>query len=217
MPNRNATKAIIFDVSGTLMDDIHSVWKANSDAYRAFGIYGFDTLEEFRERFRLPVAQFHQDNGVPEHLMEPVERKFRDVYPQYAPLIHVFPDVAGVLAELQRRDILLGVVSNIPTQFLKGHLRDFAIDNYFTALVGQEDCDEQKPSPKPLLTALRLLGVKQEDAMYVGDMEEDMMAAKAAGIMATAITRAEGYHSRRRLEKHKPDYFISDLTELLMV
>jgi HAD superfamily hydrolase (TIGR01549 family) len=217
MPNKNTAKAIIFDVSGTLMDDIHSVWKSNSDAYRAFGFYGFNTLEEFRERFRLPIAQFHRDNGIPAHLMEPVEKKFREVYPAYAPLIRVFPDVAGVLAELQRRNIVLGVVSNIPTQFLGEHLRDFEIERYFTALVGQEDCDEQKPSPKPLQTALRLLGVEQEDAMYVGDMEEDMMAAKAAGITATAITREEGYHSRRRLERQHPDYFISDLTELLMV
>ncbi|MBN1663877.1 MAG: HAD family hydrolase [Deltaproteobacteria bacterium] len=217
MPNRNNTRAIIFDVSGTLMDDIRSVWQANADAYRAYGIGGFKTLEEFRERIRLPIAQFHRDNNVPPHLMESVDRKFREIYPVYAPLIDVFPEVAGVLAELQSRNILLGVVSSIPTQFLSEHLQDFALDRYFTALIGQEDCDEQKPSPKPLLAALDLLGVDKQDAMYVGDMEEDMMAAKAAGITATAITRKEGYHSRRRLEKQKPDYFISDLNELLFV
>ncbi|MFA4837823.1 MAG: HAD hydrolase-like protein, partial [Dehalococcoidia bacterium] len=66
-----------------------------------------------------------------------------------------------------------------------------------------------------ILAALGKLGVSPEAAMYVGDMEEDLIAAKAANTLATAIIRERSYHPRWRLERQNPNYFISDLTELL--
>ncbi|MDD5093558.1 MAG: HAD family hydrolase [Dehalococcoidia bacterium] len=210
----NGVKAVIFDISGTLLDDIHVVWKANCDAYHTIGLDGFDTLEEFREKFKLPVPQFHRDNGVPAHLVSEIDLKFREFYPRYAPLVSIFPEVIGVLEELQSRRMALGVASNIPSVFLREHLRKFDLERYFTAIVGQEDCDEQKPSPKPILAALGKLGVRPQEAMYVGDMEEDLVAAKAAHTLATAIVRDRSYHPRWRLQRQNPHYLISDLTQL---
>jgi pyrophosphatase PpaX len=213
----NKVRAIIFDISGTLLNDIHVVWKANAEAYNAFGIYGCDTLEEFRKRFKLPIQEFHRINGVPDQLMWDVDRKFREAYPKYSHRVAIFPEVVGALEELRRRRLSLGVASNIPSNFLREHLAQFSIAQYFDAVVGQEDCDEQKPSPKPILTALARLGARPEEAMYVCDMEEDLIAAKAAGTLATAIARAESYHPRWRLERHNPDYVITDLVELLRI
>ena len=59
--------AIVFDVSGTLLNDIYAVWKATADAYAALGMNGFRNLEEFKERFRLPLSEFHLANGIPHH------------------------------------------------------------------------------------------------------------------------------------------------------
>jgi len=53
--------------------------------------------------------------------------------------------------------------------------------------------------------------------MYVGDMEENIMAGKRANAITVAIVRNESYHPRWRLERHNPDYIISSLEELLMV
>jgi len=211
----DSLKAIIFDVSGTLLNDIHVVWKANSDAYQAVGMAGFQTLEEFREKFKMPVPEFHRDNGVPKHLVETVDLEFRVAYPKYAGQVSIFPEVIGVLEELKRRQMLLGVASNIPSEFLRDHLGEFGIDGYFDAVVGQEDADEQKPSPAPILAALEKLQVLPHEAMYVGDMEEDLRAAKAAGTRVAAIVRDEGYHPLHRLQKHAPHYLITDLRELL--
>lgn len=207
--------AIVFDVSGTLLDDIQAVWQANSAAYREVGLNGFGTLQEFRDNFSLPVPAFHRRNGVPPHLIKELEMKFREVYPRYVSLIDIFPDVRAALDDLKARQISLGVASNIPSRFLREHLAQFGIDGFFAAVVGQEDCDEQKPSPKPILRALSHMGVSPQEAMYVGDMEEDLMAAKAAKTRATAITRDQGYHPRWRLEKHAPDYFIETLADLV--
>ena len=208
-------KAIIFDASGTILDDIQAVWRANSEAYRAVGLDGFDTLDEFREKFKLPVPEFHIENGVPPDLVATVDLKFREVYPRYESFVGIFPEVRQVLGELRNRNTMLGVASNIPTVFLLEHLQKMGIADCFEAITGQEDCKEQKPSPMPILVTLEKLGVQPQEAMYVGDMEEDIIAAKRANTITAAIVRDRSYHPRWKLERQEPDYLISSLGDLL--
>jgi HAD superfamily hydrolase (TIGR01549 family) len=210
-------KAIVFDASGTLLNDIVTVWKANWDAYDALGLNGPGTLEEFKIRFKLPVAEFHRANQIPPDLLQEVERKFREFYPRHASGVEIFPEVKNVLQELKKRGKILGVASNIPSLFLREHLKKIKIDGYFDTINGQEDCDEQKPSPRPILITLLKLGVRPQEAMYVGDMEEDIIAGKRANAVTVAIVRNESYHPRWRLEKQNPDFLISSLRELLPV
>jgi HAD superfamily hydrolase (TIGR01549 family) len=208
-------KTIVFDASGTLLNDIHAVWKANSDAYAALGLGSPGTLEEFKTRFKLPTVEFHRSNGIPPDLLKELEKKSRECYLQYAPGVGIFPEVNDVLQELRRRGAILGVASNIPTVFLREHLKRFEIEGYFDTITGQEDCDEQKPSPKPILITIEKLGARPQEAMYVGDMEEDIIAGKMANVVTVAIVRNESYHPRWRLERQKPDFLISSLRELL--
>ncbi|MFC1925734.1 HAD family hydrolase [Chloroflexota bacterium] len=210
-------RAIVFDVSGTLLNDIHAVWRATADAYAALGIDSMRTLEEFKEKFKMPVPEFHKANGIQADMLHVADRNFRDSYPQYAGSVGIFPEVEKVLQELKGRGVTLGVASNIPSFFLREHLREFNIDGYFDVVTGQEDCDEQKPSPKPIVITLEKLGFQPEESMYVGDMEEDIIAGKRAGVFTAAIVRDESYHPRWRLERQEPDFFISDLRELLPV
>ena len=119
-----------------------------------------------------------------------------------------------MLYRLKRKKLLLGIASNIPTLFLREHLRNFEIDNYFSAITGQEDCDEQKPSPKPVLVTLKKLGVKPAEALFVGDMEEDIIAGKRAKTYTVAISGKASYHPLWRLKRQNPDYIISNLNEL---
>lgn len=207
-------KCVVFDASGTIWDDLYVVWRANSEAYEAFGFDGFETLEEFRKKFKLPVPEFHKANGIPPDFIKQVDEKFREFYPLYASHVRIFPEVKNILYRLQKKKVLMGIASNIPTMFLNEHLKDFKIENYFGAVTGQEDCNEQKPSPKPVLVTLEKLGVKPREVIFVGDMEEDIIAGKRANTYTAAISRKESYHPRWRLKRQNPDYLVSDLAEL---
>jgi pyrophosphatase PpaX len=212
-----SVKVIMFDASGTLLNDIYAVWKANSDAYAALGFEGPGTIEQFKKNFKLPAHEFHIESGIPPALLKEVDGKFREFYRKYASSVEIFPEVIDVLKELKQRGATLAVASNIPTLFLREHLRRFAIDKYLDTITGQEDCDEQKPSPKPLLFTVQKLGVRPQEAMYVGDMEEDIIAGKKAKTLTTAIVRNESYQPKWRLERQMPDYLITNLKELLSV
>jgi HAD superfamily hydrolase (TIGR01549 family) len=208
-------RAVLFDGSGTLLNDIYAVWKASAEAYAAVGVDSFITLEDFKEKIKLPISKFHLDNGISPDLSHKIDKKFRESYPQYESYVGIFPEVKDVLKELKKKKIILGVASNIPTVFLRGHLRTFNIDEYFDIVTGQEDCDEQKPSPKPIICTLEKIGITPQEAIYVGDMEEDIIAAKRANSVTVAIVRDESYHPRWRLERQEPDFIISNLRELL--
>ena len=210
-------ETIVFDVSGVLLDDLHVVWKSDSEAYETCGFGKIESVEKFRETFKLPIYEYHGSMGVPEEAVPIIEAEFRRAYQKYNSLIKVFPEVKDVLSKLRDEKIVLAIASNIPSDFLSEHLQRFGLDGYFDVVTGQDDCEEQKPSPEPILSTLGRLGSKPESSAYVGDMEQDMIAGRRAGVCTIAICRETGYHHCWRLKRHDPDLVIFDLHDLLRV
>lgn len=60
---------------------------------------------------------------------------------------------------------------------------------------------------------MQALGVQPEDCLMVGDSSSDIIAGKAAGVKTCAVRY--GYGKQEELEKLEPDYWVSDLRELL--
>jgi len=210
-------ETIIFDVSGVLLDDLYAVWKADSEAYEACGVGKIESIEEFKEKFKLPIYKYHKSMGVPDGIIRRLEAEYRRAYQKYDHTIRIFPEVKDVLQRLRADGIILAVASNIPSVFLREHLRRFRIDEFFEAVTGQDDCREQKPSPEPILVTLRKLNSNPNSSAYVGDMEEDIIAGKRAGVITVAVCRERGYHPCWKLRRQKPNFVISSLWDLISI
>jgi pyrophosphatase PpaX len=210
-------ETVIFDASGVLLNDLYAVWKADSEAYETCGVGKIESIESFKETFKLPIIEYHRSMGVPDNVMPKIEAAFRRAYPKYVSYINIFPEVKTVLEKLRRENIRLAIASNIPSGFLREHLQSFGIIKYFDVTTGQDDCKEQKPSPQPILVTLEKLKVKPERSAYVGDMEEDIVAAKKAGVYTIGICRKEGYHLCWKLKRQNPDSLIHNLNQLLTI
>ena len=207
-------ETLLFDVSGVLIDDIYTVWKADSDAFEACGLERIESIEKFKEAFKLPIPEWCRSMGVPEDMMTKIEEEYRRAYPKYSEHIKMFPEVKSVLGKFKEDNYTLAIVSNILSSFLREHLQRFGIDKYFDVVTGQNDCEEQKPSPKPLLITLEKLGSRPESSAYIGDMEEDIMAGKRAGVYTVGMCRDESYHPLWKLKRQNPDFIVTDLNEL---
>jgi pyrophosphatase PpaX len=210
-------KTFIFDVSGVLLNDLHTVWKADSEAYEFCGMGKIKSIESFKETFKMPIIEYHRSMGVPDDMIPRLEATYRQAYQKYSNHIRIFPEVKTVLDKLQRKKIQLSIASNIPSDFLNEHLESFGITKYFEVATGQDDCKEQKPSPQPILVTLKKLEAKPENSAYIGDMEEDMIAGKKAGVRTIGICRKEGYHPIWKLKRQNPDFLIHDLYQLLTI
>lgn len=208
---------IIFDVSGVLLNDLYAVWKADSDALDACGFKTIENIERFKELFKFPISKFYRTMGIPNKSIPALENKFRHFYPKYVNYIKIFPEVKPLLKTVKQMKKRLAIVSNIPSQFLLEHLQKFQINKYFEVVTGQDDCEEQKPSPKPILITLQKLRSNPKESVYIGDMEEDIISGRRADVYTCAISRDESYHPLWKLKRQKPDFIIKTLFELCTI
>lgn len=218
-------EAVVFDSSGTIINDIRTVWKADSDAFEYCGYKQIESLAEFQNAIRLPISDFLSYYGILENDIEMVNRAYIKFHNQYEHLTDVFPDAKQILQELAEMQISIGICSNTQNVFLGNQLEKFELSDYIKVVTGQQDCDEEKPSPKPILTTLEKLGADPEKSLYVGDMREDMLAGRRAGVYTAAINRYGSFHSKLQLltetEKYSaenfPDFMISDLNGVPLI
>jgi phosphoglycolate phosphatase-like HAD superfamily hydrolase len=135
-----------------------------------------------------------------------------------------------------RRKVRMGIASGRPGYEADLALKRFRLRPYFDSVVALDECTEEenrifrstgkrrkcsKPSPYPILRAIEETGVSSPRAGYVGDVVDDMEAARKAKrklpLVAIGFTRR--YDNRRAmgdpLIKAGADLVIEDPEELL--
>lgn len=85
------------------------------------------------------------------------------------------------LDELKYMDYKLGIVSNFDDTLPKV-LEKFDLGRYFDAVVTPSLAGVEKPDPKILKFACRLLKTNPRNSVYVGDHPFDILCAKKAGM-----------------------------------
>jgi pyrophosphatase PpaX len=119
-----------------------------------------------------------------------------------------------VLRRLKGQGRKLGVVTAKRGSTLDLAFAVLPLRAYFDAVVSAEEVERHKPAPDPILLALERLGARPEEAAYVGDSPFDVVAARAAGVFAVAVTWG-GIHSEDALRAEEPDAVVSTTEELL--
>lgn len=110
----------------------------------------------------------------------------------------------------------LGLISNFTyAPVIYVGLRRLAINQFFNAVLVSADVGWRKPSERIFWEALRRLGVKVEETVYVGDSPlEDIKGAKALG-MRTVFVPSQFYSLEFLHENHvAPDIVVKDICEL---
>jgi phosphoglycolate phosphatase len=204
-------KAILFDFDGTLGDSYPAI-TASVNHVRA--LHGLTPLDEAEVR---P----HVGRGPAYLLQHTVAAGDVDAnvaaYKIHHPSVMrdgttLFPGVAVAVNTLHRRGLKLGVCSNKPVAFTRELLEQLGLGRDFDLVLGPEDVAQPKPAPDMLLTALPRLGVRPEEALYIGDMVVDIQTARAAGVRVWVVST--GSDTRETLEKAHPDGLLTGLAEL---
>jgi pyrophosphatase PpaX len=89
--------------------------------------------------------------------------------------------VKDVLGELKQNYSLALVTSRIK-ESIYGVPQMAELEEFFSVAISAYDTKVHKPHPEPLLLAAEKLQVKPEESVYIGDVENDIKAAKAAGM-----------------------------------
>ena len=94
-------------------------------------------------------------------------------------------------------------------------LEALGIRDYFDARMTAGDAGRIKPHPEPFLTLLERLGVKAENAVFVGDRpQDDVAGAQAAGMRGVWVRRGSN-HAEHVANGIRPNAIIDRLGDLL--
>ena len=126
----------------------------------------------------------------------------------------LFAGAEEVLAEIERRRLAWGIVTNKAARFTLPLLEQLALASRANVVVCGDTTAQAKPHPAPLLHAVTQLGLDAAGCVYVGDAERDVAAARAAG-MASLVARYGYIASDVLPESWKADGFIDSLPAVL--
>ena len=123
-----------------------------------------------------------------------------------------FPGTVTVLKWLRAAGTCLACVTNKRTAFVQPLLQALHLAEYFDAVVCGDTLAHMKPHPAPLLYAAEQLDVTPAQALMIGDSENDVLAARAAGMPVVCVDY--GYNGGKDIREVKPDAVVSSMNAL---
>jgi phosphoglycolate phosphatase len=204
-------RAYLFDIDGTLLDSALDICGAIQQTLEPTGC-GPLTFEYLRGFIGLHLIDCFSDvlpHYTPQQMDELVQI-YRGHYPARGHLLTtVYPGVVEGLAGLDARKT---TATTKGTNGSRAILDQFGLLPYFDHVQGT-DGFPCKPAPDVILRGIEALGVDTKDCLMVGDSPSDIAAGKRAGVKTCAVRY--GYGKPEELAQIEPDYWISDLRELL--
>jgi HAD superfamily hydrolase (TIGR01509 family) len=184
------TKAILFDLDGTLVDTLRlfpqflaqelieypTAVKIHKYLYRLGKIYNSENKHSwFKINFFRAIKN---DFNLSWFRLSIALIRAVIFFYVWDRTQHIFPEVIPTLKELKKQGFLLGIVSNGSPRLLKKRFAPHL--GLFDVLIESKSIGVSKPSPIPLYYACQQLRISKDEAIFVGDTVVDLIAAKSA-------------------------------------
>lgn len=196
---------MIFDWSGTLVDDLGPVIEATNAVLARYGVATLDR-EGFRRKFRLPYREFYAEM-LPDVPLPELEDHFRAAFAAAATPVTVLPHAREKLEWCAASGIRAFVLTSMDENAFLGQLREFGFERYFEATyAGVLDKREV------IHQILETHGLDPATTVFVGDMTHDVETARHGGIASVAVLT--GYQHSEVLAAVRPDLTVPDLKTL---
>lgn len=209
------TKAIVFDLDGTLLDTLTDLAASTNYALRSCGMpeHSIDDVRRFvGNGVRMLMTRAVPD-GESNPRFDEAFSVFRQHYMQHClDTTCPYPGIMDALARLKEKGMMLAIVSN-KMQAATEELRQHFFSQYIDVAIGESAAIRKKPAPDTVNEALRLLGISHEEAIYVGDSDVDIDTARAAMMPCASVLW--GFRDRQFLLNHGATRLLSSPEELL--
>ena len=182
-------KAYIFDMDGTMVDNVPyhvQAWKEFSRKYgnelseRDVVAWMGMTNRDYQRRI------LGREVGDEESRLMSEEKEviYRELY---RPHMKPAPGLLGLLDRAQSEGVRLAVASGAPRGNINFILDGLDLRRYFPVLVDDSLYARGKPDPECFLTAAGMLGAEPRDCTVFEDAVKGIQAGKAAGMKVVAV------------------------------
>lgn len=196
---------IIFDWSGTLVDDLRPVLEGTNAVMRAFGRAEM-SRDEFRREFRLPFLHWYEEI-LPGVTAGELDAVFLAAFTASREPVTVLPHAREFLECCAAAGRRMFVLSSAPQQAVEAQAEALGLRPFFEHIyAGVRDKREH------IGRVLSERGLRREQTLMIGDMRHDMDTARAGGIASVAVLT--GYEFPEVVATAEPDLTVRDLAEL---
>jgi phosphoglycolate phosphatase-like HAD superfamily hydrolase/ADP-ribose pyrophosphatase YjhB (NUDIX family) len=196
---------VIFDWSGTLVDDLPAVWQATNQVLQQAGRAEI-SLEQFRAEFCVPYRSFYERHtpGIPG---AQVETWFHAAFRRFQDSVTPLPHARGFLEFCRTRGLRMTVLSAMTLEHFAKQADEAGFSGYFEKPhLGAGD------KRKVVQALLVTNGFAPRETLFIGDMAHDIETAKVGGVQSCAVLT--GYTKLAQLRASEPDLIVEHLGEL---
>ncbi|TRX60667.1 HAD family phosphatase [Fulvivirga sp. M361] len=208
----NNIKGIIFDMDGTLLDNMHhhrEAWLFFLKKHHIelspeqFDKQNHGSLYEIIKRFFPGITDSQKISELGQEKEAIYRQRYKDV--------KEIEGLSDLLLTLQEKKVkaLLGTMGDIPNiDFVLDHLN---IREFFDSITGGHEVSQGKPNPEIFLLSMKKSGLKADECVVIEDTISGIQAAKRADIRVIGITTS---FQAGELMQHGCDHVIGNFQEL---
>lgn len=210
---RKEAKAYIFDLDGTMIDNIGYHIQAWHEFSRKYGNELTDEVIVGWSGAPNKVYMEHMlGRAVGDEELTRLENEKEALYRElYAPHLRLAEGVREVLDAAHRKGIVCAIASGAPPQNIDFVLDGLGIRGEFATIVDSSQYARGKPAPDCFLETARRIGVSPADCVVFEDAVAGTRAARDAGMRVVAITSTS---PREVLEAARANKVIASFREL---
>jgi phosphoglycolate phosphatase len=186
----------IFDLDGTLVDSAPDIAAVLNRAMARAGLAPFalpEVAAMIGDGARALLRKAFAARGAPLEEAAVLPPFLADLEAKGAVLTRPYPGMEGALAALSAEGWALAVCTNKPQAATRALLEALGLAPRFCVVLGGDSLPVRKPDPGHLLGVLEAAGVPPGRAVMVGDHQNDIRAARGAGV--ASVFAAWGYGS----------------------
>ena len=210
-------KIVIFDLDGTLINTLEDLKNSTNYALSCLN-YPTKTIDEICQFVGNGVAKLIEraipdgkDNPDFQQCLETFKNHYsKNMYNKTAP----YNKIPQMLKTLKQKGYITAVVSNKFDMAVKELCSKYFPDLIDFAAGENEACGiRKKPAPDTVLKIIEKFNLTNNEAVYVGDSDVDIMTAKNSRMPCISVTW--GFRNREFLTKHDAEIIIDSPDEII--
>lgn len=201
------TKALIFDLDGTLIDSLEDIALSMNDVLQEFNLptHPLKSYNQFVGDGALYLTQRAVPKNSSQELIDSILKRYKEVYDKA--IYHSTKPYEGIyelLEKLQNTSLKMGVLSNKPHEFTLKYVKTLFHQFEFLQVHGQKEDVPKKPHPQGALNIAQAFNLSSDEILYIGDTPTDIHTAKNANMKSIGVLW--GFRTKEELQEAGADF-----------